>query len=79
MKARQCEECAHHTLKWYRYRGGEQFDVLKCGKGHKPRFYLPRSPLDFNFGWKKVCGDFMPSNAPGKPTAANEPNEGVND
>ena len=56
------DECAHHTLKFYSYRGSEPFDVLRCGKGHKPRFYLPRSPLDFNFGWKKVCGDFMPSN-----------------
>lgn len=63
MKASQCDECGHSTTKWYCYRGGEPFDVLTCGKGHKPRFYLPRSPLDFNFGWKKVCGDFMPSNA----------------
>ena len=30
-----------------------------CIKGHKPRFYMPKHPLDFNFGFKRKCLDFV--------------------
>ncbi len=29
-----------------------------CMKGHKPRFYTPRSPIDQDYGWKRVCDDY---------------------
>lgn len=59
---RHCDECTHATLKWYVYRGGEPFDVLSCEYAHKPRFYKPRGPLDADYGWKRRCADFVPSN-----------------
>jgi hypothetical protein len=47
MKTRNCDDCAHH--KW----PGDS-----CEKGHMPRFYKPRSPVDTSFGFKRKCGDF---------------------
>jgi hypothetical protein len=34
--------------------------LLSCGKGHKPRFYLPKigNPYFTNWGWKRKCNDF---------------------
>ena len=29
-----------------------------CLKNHKPRFYLPRSVMDMNCGYKRKCADF---------------------
>ena len=30
-----------------------------CRKGHIPRFYGPRTPVDTNYGWKRACLDFI--------------------
>ena len=51
LKTRQCEECAHAD-----YSG----ELMKCGKGHRPRFYLPKGnyPYDEYWGWKRRCADF---------------------
>ncbi len=51
MKANHCDECKHALFcpnTW----------ALDCQKGHKPRFYAPRSPVDTNYGYKRVCLDF---------------------
>ena len=45
-----CSECKYRS-----YQG----DNLHCIKGHKPRFFMPKSPLDRNYGWKRVgCVDY---------------------
>ena len=28
-----------------------------CMRGHRPRFYRPRSPMG-DFGWRRRCGDY---------------------
>jgi hypothetical protein len=65
MKASHCDECEHATIKWYEYKGPPAFDVLTCAKGHKPRFYAQRkdNPMSFDWGWKRVCADFVTANA----------------
>ena len=35
-------------------------DVIRCAKGHKPRFYMPRNYSDIDYGWKRRCDDFRP-------------------
>lgn len=54
MPASHCEECEHCVL--------ELLTEMKmvCEAGHKPRFYLPRTPDDTEYGWKRVCDDFEP-------------------
>lgn len=49
--ARHCDECQH----WHGLVGipGE-----RCDKGHVPRFYQPRGPMDQDWGWKRRCEDF---------------------
>lgn len=61
MSASHCDECRKGNLFWYSYQGSEPFGVMKCEKGHKPRFYKQRNdnPLDMNYGWKRTCGDFQ--------------------
>jgi len=49
MKTHHCDECAHHNF---------LRDEPVCSKGHKPRFYVPRSYLDRDAGWKRKCADF---------------------
>jgi len=65
MKSRHCDECKSATINWYEHKGPPAFDVLTCAKGHKPRCYMPRNdnPLDLDWGWKRVCGDFDAANA----------------
>lgn len=46
-KAHDCSDCRH----WRPL-------VSECRKGHKPRFYLPRTPLDRAWGHKRRCGEF---------------------
>lgn len=50
-KAKQCDECKHFSV------GLDGIDPF-CKKWHKPRFYLPKSLIDLNFGWKRRCDDF---------------------
>jgi hypothetical protein len=51
-KARNCADCDH-----FRFVGTLQ-DACECSKGHRPRFYNPRSPNDPDWGWKRRCDDF---------------------
>lgn len=59
-KAQACDFCQHfdfgensesEPFVWIRKPG--------CTKGHKVRFYLPRSPMDQDWGWKRRCDDFQ--------------------
>ena len=53
--ANKCEECAN-------FRVGAERDVCKMGK--KPRFYVPKSSLDMDFGWKiSKCDSFQEATA----------------
>ena len=54
MKTKHCDECLHsYTRDW---------DLrLYCNKGHKPRFYAPKTISKAqrgDFGWKRKCKDF---------------------
>ena len=49
MKTRRCDEC-----KWYAANLNEHV----CRKQHFPRFYMPKGPMDLNYGWKRKCEDF---------------------
>jgi hypothetical protein len=53
---RYCEDCQHREF--------VKVSDLRCLKGHKPRFYLPRNgdPYDANWGWKRRCADFVVGN-----------------
>lgn len=53
MKTQYCHDCIHKSFP-------EILGKLKCRKGHKPRFYMPRdnNPLDTLYGWKRKCADF---------------------
>ena len=31
----------------------------ECEKGHKMRFYLPKGPMDFGYGWKRKYDDYV--------------------
>lgn len=57
MKSSDCEECKHSQLVT-RWHGVKQLDDLQCNKGHKPRFYHPKSPIDTNWGYRRICEDF---------------------
>ncbi|MBW2636959.1 MAG: hypothetical protein JRC86_05470 [Deltaproteobacteria bacterium] len=55
MKTKHCDDC--------KFIGdlGEHEDgtyTKECGKGHKPKFYMPRGPNDFEYGFKRKCADF---------------------
>ena len=51
---RHCEECKH--LSWNEWSEAPP----TCAKGHRPRFYKPKSEVDTDFGYKRRCGDFEP-------------------
>ena len=46
-----CIDCQHRDL-------DPDLGKLTCSKGHRPRFYAPRTPGDANWGWKRRCEDF---------------------
>ena len=50
LKTRHCDECKRAV--WLR-------DRINCEAGHKPRFYSPRGPYDFQMGYKRKCEDFV--------------------
>ena len=64
-RARECQLCLHWDegafvdreckAAVFRVIQGEWF---ACYCGHRPRFYKPRSPVDRDWGWKRVCDDF---------------------
>ena len=53
-KTRRCDECL-----FFYYVKGTNWTV--CLKGHKPRFYMPRSDYDYTCGYKRRCADFQPA------------------
>ena len=54
-RTQHCEMCQHHF--W-----SEEYantpKHLQCWKGYRPRFYLPQSPIDQDWGWKRKCHDY---------------------
>jgi hypothetical protein len=54
MKAKHCNECQGYNL--------TTISSQVCKLGHRVRFYLPKSPIDYSGGWKRACADFAPTN-----------------
>lgn len=36
----------------------KETDKQICIRGHSPQFYMPKHPLDFDFGFKADCLDY---------------------
>ena len=71
-KTRHCEECQHRI--W----SAEYANTpkhLQCWKGHAPRFYMPQSPIDQDWGWKRKCHDYELGDHVQKIAATSWPNE----
>ena len=51
MKSSDCQECRHHQWRI-------PSEDMKCNKGHRPRFFHPKSPIDTNWGYRRICEDF---------------------
>ena len=53
MKTRFCDDCKFCDM---------TVEIgMKCDKGHKPRFYMPRETYphyENDWGWKRKCADF---------------------
>jgi hypothetical protein len=55
-RAVYCDECMH-----YDPRGLEDGNRIVCKKGHKPRFYLPKTTMQSItgiYGYRRRCEDF---------------------
>lgn len=60
MKTRHCDECKHFAPRALRdYPLLRDCSVL-CDKGHKLRFYKPKTYVDNTWGYKRKCEDFEP-------------------
>ena len=71
MKARHCDECCHFDLKEDEF--GRPIPPV-CLKGHRPRFYMPKGPMDGDWGYKRRCEDFEePDPPPPRPWPPKEP------
>ena len=56
-QAKECEKCKNWPgVGAMPLNRGE---YLTCLKGHRPRFYQPRSPVDWEWGYRRVCEDFQ--------------------
>jgi hypothetical protein len=57
-----CDECKHADYDAPDFADYDAPDdegtILICGKGHKPKFFPPRSVTDKHWGWKRACNDF---------------------
>lgn len=61
-KIRHCDECKH----WHAYEiknGWLAKGQVECEKAHELRYFKPRGPMDTDYGWKRKCADFAPSNS----------------
>ena len=52
-KTRWCDGCV-----WWVWIYGFVNKRGMCLKGHRPRFYMPRGPMDMEWGFKRRCADF---------------------
>jgi len=58
LKTRHCEECRYFSCV---FDMASSHDVdATCTKGHRLRFYKPRSITDDDYGYKRRCEDFEP-------------------
>ena len=62
MKAKQCCDCnlwEHIKDGVYQDAGARRVSCeFRCNRGHSPRFYMPKSPVDTGYGYKRACNDF---------------------
>jgi len=61
-RAVYCDEC-----KYYDPRGLEEGERVVCRKGHKPRFYLPKTTMHSImgvYGYRRRCEDFKQEEQP---------------
>jgi hypothetical protein len=59
-KAQACDFCQHFDFG--ATSESEPFAWIRkpsCAKGHKPRFFQPRGPMDQDWGWKRRCDEFQ--------------------
>lgn len=47
---RHCDECE--------YGNSDKPAALVCDKGHKPKWYMPKSGIDTDWGYKRKCAEF---------------------
>lgn len=48
---RHCDDCVFFSY-------DPNANEAECEKGHKLRFFLPKSAVDFDYGWKRKCSDY---------------------
>lgn len=60
MKTKHCDDCKFQGDLGHPVIPGDDYTnyVKECGKGHKPRFYKPKGPTDYEYGFKRRCADF---------------------
>lgn len=59
-KAQNCDFCQHFDFG--EAKDSEPFAWIRkpsCAKGHKVRFYMPKWPMDQDYGWKRRCEEFQ--------------------
>lgn len=54
MSTKNCDDCRFFVAN--RPRGSTEV----CSRGHSPRFYTPKSPVDTDWGYRRDCDDFKP-------------------
>jgi hypothetical protein len=50
-KTKYCDEC-----RFFSYPTEES---VECSKGHRPRFYKPKTQWSADWGYKRRCDDFI--------------------
>lgn len=58
---RNCDMCAWGRWGTELLLNPEPFAVkyrFTCDKGHRPRYYQPKGPMDENYGYKRRCDDY---------------------
>lgn len=56
--AKHCDKCTHFRAYDATPDGAPPQEL--CAKGHRPRFYVPTTPVDPDWGYKRRCQDFAP-------------------
>lgn len=58
LPVRNCDECKYFDDGEVDDSGNNFIRKPSCTKGFRPRFFVPRSPVDINFGFKSRCPAF---------------------
>lgn len=61
---RHCDECEHSDWDFRPLAGSKTVSWFHvCAKGHKPRFYATKGPLNcYEAGYKRKCEDYKDRN-----------------